>query len=49
MSEIGLKIGGLDGKTEENPLKVPTLASFFQKTTVLIEKRKTLIDFLLQK
>ena len=46
-SEICSKIGGLDGKTEKNRLKVLNLPTFFffQKTTVFIEKRKTLMDF----
>ena len=43
------EIGGWDGKTEQNHLKVPILPPLFQKTSVLIEKRKVLIDFLLEK
>ena len=45
-SEIHQKIRDLDGKTEENRLKVPTLSSFFQKKSVFIEKRNTLVDIL---
>ena len=36
--EIGQKIGGLAGKTEQNRLKMQALLSFFQKNTVFIEK-----------
>ena len=32
------KIGGLDGKTEQNRLKVPNLLPFFQKISAFIEK-----------
>ena len=32
-------------KKKQNPLKVLTLPTIFQKPTVFIEKRKTLIDF----
>ena len=45
-SEICLKEGCLNGKTEQNCLKVPTLPAFFQKPTVFVEKRKTLVDFM---
>ena len=37
-SEIGHKIRGLDGKTEQNRLKISTLSLCFQKTTVFVEK-----------
>ena len=43
------KIGSLDGQTEQNRLKVLTLPPFFQKTTEFIEKRKTVINFLIEK
>ena len=48
-SEICQKIGGLNGKTEQNRPEVPALPPFFfkKKPTVFIEKRKALIDFLL--
>ena len=46
-SEINPKAGSLDKKTQQKSLQVPTLPLFFQKTTVFIEKQKTLIDFLL--
>ena len=45
-SEMCPKTGGLDRETEQNRLKVSTLPHFLQKTTVFIEKRKTVIDFL---
>ena len=46
-SEICPKAGSLRGKTGQNCLKVPTLLPFNQKPTAFIEKRKTLVDFLL--
>ena len=46
-SEICPKVGGLGRKTDQNHLKVTTLPPFFfQKTTVFVEKRKTLVDFM---
>ena len=46
-SEMCQNIGSLDGKTEQNPLKMPTLPPFIKKITAFIGKLKTLIDFLL--
>ena len=46
-SEIYQKVGNLDEETEQNRLKVSTLPSFVQKTTVFTEKQKTLVNFLL--
>ena len=48
-SEICQKIRGLDGKTKQNRLKVPTLPPFFSKTTEFIGKRETVNDFLIVK
>ena len=45
--EMCQKVWSLDGKGKQNRLKAPTLPTFSQKTVVFIEKRKTLIDFLL--
>ena len=45
-SKIRPKIGDLDEKTEQNRLKETTLPPFFQKITVFVEKRKTLVDFI---
>ena len=45
-SEICPKIGGLDGKIEQRRLKAPTLPPYFQKTTLFVEKRKTLVHFM---
>ena len=36
-SEVCQEIRGLDGKTEKNRLKVPTLPPFFTKKITLIE------------
>ena len=44
-SEMCQKIGGLNGKTNQNLLQVPIFPLFLKKTnTVFIEKRKALID-----
>ena len=45
MSEIYPKVGSLDGKTEQDRLKMLTLLSFFQKATTIFEKLKALIDY----
>ena len=45
-SEKCTKTGGFDGKTEQKRLKMPILSPFFEKTTVFVEKQKTLVDFM---
>ena len=48
-SEMCQNIGSLNGKTEQNHLKMPTLPPFIQKITAFIGKLKTLIDFFIVK
>ena len=40
------KLGSLDGKTEQNRLKMANLPPFIQKITIFVEKWKTLVGFM---